>query len=71
MVEKSTMTFTYDYTLDTPTGKVPQHIVFDLEGENKSRLTIGLSIKVLIVNVNADYNFGTYNSFSAGVMIII
>ncbi|MGA3245859.1 MAG: DUF6588 family protein [Bacteroidota bacterium] len=71
MIEKSSMTFTYDYTLDTPTGKVPQHIVFDLEGENKSRLTIGLSIKVLIVNVNADYNFGTYNSFSAGVMIII
>jgi hypothetical protein len=71
MIEKSSMTFTYDYTLETPTGKIPQRIVFDLEGENKSRLTLGLSIKVLIVNVNADYNIGTYNSFSAGVMIII
>jgi len=71
MIEKSTMTFTYDYTLDTPTGPVPQHILFELEGENKSRMTMGLSIKFLIVNINADYNIGTYNSYSAGVMIII
>jgi hypothetical protein len=65
------MTFTYDYTLDTPTGKIPQKVVFDLEGENKSRLTIGLSVKILLVNVNADYNIGKYNSYSAGIMIII
>jgi hypothetical protein len=71
MVEKSTMTFTYDYTLDTPTGTIPQHIVFSMDGENKSRITLGMSIKILIVNVNADYNIGTYNSISAGVMIII
>ena len=71
MIEKSTMTFTYDYTLDTPTGSVPQHINFELEGENKSRVTLGLSIKFLIVNINADYNIGTYKSYSAGVMIII
>ncbi len=71
MVESSSMTFTYDYTLDTPSGKVPQRIVFDMDGENKSRLTMGLSIKVLFVNVNADYNIGKFNSFSAGVMIII
>lgn len=71
MLEKSTLTFTYDYMLDTPTGKIPQKIVFELEGENKSRLTLGLSIKVLIVNVNADYNIGKFNSLTAGVMIII
>lgn len=71
MIESSSMTFTYDYILDTPTGKIPQRIVFDLEGENKSRITLGLSVKLLIVNVNVDYNIGTYNSYSAGVMIII
>jgi hypothetical protein len=71
MLEKSSMTFTYDYFLDTPTGQIPQRIVFDLVGENKSRLTLGLSIKLLIVNVNADYNIGQFNSYSAGVMIII
>jgi len=71
MLEKSSMTFTYDYFLDTPTGQIPQRIVFDLTGENKSRLTLGLSIKILLVNVNADYNIGQFNSYSAGVMIII
>lgn len=71
MVESSTLTFTYDYMLDTPAGKIPQKIVFELEGENKSRITLGLSIKVLFVNVNADYNIGTFNSFTGGVMIII
>jgi hypothetical protein len=71
MIERSSMTFTYDYTLDTPTGKIPQRIVFELEGENKSRITLGLSVKLLIVNVNVDYNIGTYNSYSAGLMIII
>lgn len=71
MLEKSTLTFTYDYILDTQAGKIPQKIVFELEGENKSRLTLGLSIKVLIVNVNADYNIGKFNSLTAGVMIII
>jgi hypothetical protein len=71
MLEKSSMTFTYDFVLDTPTGQVPQRIVFDLVGENKSRLTLGLSIRLLIVNVNADYNIGKFKSYSAGVMIII
>lgn len=71
MFEKSSMTFTYDYFLDTPTGQIPRRVVFDLEGENKTRFTLGLSIKILIVNVNADYNIGTLNSFSAGVMFII
>lgn len=71
MTEKSSMAFSYNYTLDTPAGKIPQRINFELEGDNKSKLTVGFSIKLLIVNINADYNFGDFNSASAGVMIII
>ena len=71
MFESSSMTFTYDYTLDTPTGEIPQRITFDLKGENKTRLTFGLSIKLAVININADYNIGQFNSYSAGVMIII
>ncbi len=71
MFESSSMTFTYNYTLDTPTGPVPQKISFKLEGQNKSRLTLGASIKLLILNFNADYNFGKFKSASAGVMFII
>jgi hypothetical protein len=71
MVERSSMTFTYDYEIDTPTGPVPRNVRFELEGGNKRRVTAGLSLKFLIVNVNADYNWGTYRSMSAGLMIII
>lgn len=71
MLESSSMIFTYDYELDTPTGRVPQKVTFELEGENKSRFTVGMSLKILLINVNADYNFGTYNSVSAGIMIVI
>ena len=71
MLERSSMTFTYDYELDTPTGRIPQKVTFELEGENKSRITAGVSLKILLFNINADYNWGTYKSVSAGVMIII
>jgi len=70
MIESSKMMFTYDYLIDTPAGKIPQKVKFELEGENTSRVTVGLSFKLLLVNVNADYNFGTYNSVTAGAMII-
>ncbi|MBM4170002.1 MAG: hypothetical protein FJ215_12730 [Ignavibacteria bacterium] len=69
MIESSKMKFTYDYMIDTPAGKVPQKVNFELEGENTSRFTVGLSFKLLLVNVNADYNFGTYKSVTAGAMI--
>lgn len=71
MIESSKMKFTYDYLIDTPAGQIPQKVNFELEGENTSRFTVGLSFKLLLVNVNADYNFGTYNSVTAGVMIIL
>jgi hypothetical protein len=71
MVESSSMTFTYDYFVDTPAGKVPQKVEFELTGENKTRVTAGLSIKVLIVNINADYSWAKYNSASIGLMFII
>jgi hypothetical protein len=71
MVESSKMTFSYDYFLDTPTGRQKQTVEFELDGENKTRITAGLSIKVLIVNINADYNWSKYNSASIGVMFII
>ena len=74
MLESSTMTFTYDADLPDPTmtgALTKQHIQFDLESANKSRLVLGLSLKLLFINVNADYNIGKYNSYTAGVMIII
>lgn len=71
MLESSSMKFTYDYSVDTPAGKIPQAVQFELEGENTSRFTLGLSFKLLLINVNVDYNIGNYNSITAGAMIIL
>ncbi len=70
LIEKSTLHFTYDFTLDA--GTLYQQtfpIDFELEGENKSRITVGLSMKLLMFNINADYNMGNYNSVTFGIMI--
>ena len=67
MFEKATMEVEYDYLVETPAGLVADKINFKLDGENKNRLTLGLSIRILLVNINADYNFGKYNSVTAGV----
>ena len=62
-LESSSVDVSYTYL--SPTGaKLP--IKFSLDGENKSRLTVGASLKLLLFNINADYNVATYNSFSAG-----
>ena len=72
MLESSTMTFNYTSNLTTPGGGTQQVTVnLPLKGDNKSRLTLGLSLKLLFLNINADYNISTYNSFTGGVMFII
>lgn len=65
MYENSSFDFNYDFELD---GEVIP-ISFELEGENKYRATAGLSVRLFLINLNADYNFAKYNSFSAGIMV--
>ncbi len=70
LIEKSTLHFAYDFTLDAGTlYEQTFPIDFELEGENKSRITVGLSMKLLMFNINADYNMGNYNSVTFGIMI--
>jgi hypothetical protein len=73
MLESSKMTFTYDYDEPVPgtNVKTKNTITFDLNGENTSRIILGLSLKLLFLNFNADYNIAKYNSFTGGVMFII
>lgn len=71
MIESSTMRVTYDYIVQAPSGDIEQKIDFEIDGENTTRFTIGLSIRLLIININADYNIGQYNSLSAGVNFAI
>ncbi len=72
-IESSTMSFSYtpvSVVLPDGTTKPIGTGHFDLEGENKSRLTVGLGLHLLFLNVNADYNIGTYNSFTVGIMLL-
>jgi len=71
MIESSTMVVTYDFIVNTPAGPNIQKINFEIDGENVTRLTMGLSIRFLIINLNADYNIGQYNNFSLGINFAI
>lgn len=52
-------------------GVTPPDIAFEIEGKNSSRLTLGLSLRLLIFNINADYNIGKYNNLTAGIFFAI
>ncbi|MDE3058934.1 MAG: hypothetical protein KGJ59_13355 [Bacteroidota bacterium] len=73
MIESSkmTVTYAYTYTVNPNLPPVSDQISFELEGANKTRLTLGVSIKLLFLNINADYNLGSQNSATAGLMFII
>jgi hypothetical protein len=75
-LESSTMSFHYDFTStekdaagNVTTKTVP--VKFDLDGDNSYRATVGVSLRFLVLNINADYNFAQYNSFSGGVMFAL
>lgn len=76
-VESSSMTVSYTYDAPDPNPLAPPGSVvqtpvsFTLDGENSARLTLGLSFKLAIFKLNADYNIAKYNAFSAGFGIII
>jgi Family of unknown function (DUF6588) len=73
MIESSkmTVTYAYTYTADPNLPPISDQINFEVDGANKTRLTLGVSIKLLFLNINADYNLGTQNSATAGLMFII
>lgn len=63
--EKSTFDFSYDLEVDGE--QIP--IAFSVDGENKYRATAGVSVRLLAININGDFNYAKYPSYSAGVMI--
>ena len=75
MIEKSKMSVNYQYKVDGQTFNVE---IEDLEeavnGENpsKTRLTFGCNLRLLLFNVNVDYNIGKiYNSVTVGLMFAL
>lgn len=73
-LESSKMTITYTFNAPNPIAgqpPVPTPISFELDGENSARLTLGVSFKLAIIKLNADYNISKFNSLSAGLGFII
>ncbi len=57
-----------DYTVDDPGNPYHgQHVAFDLEGNNTSRITAGARLQLTLITVNADINIGEYTAYSVGV----
>lgn len=72
--ESSTMRVKYSFLAPNPAGgaPIPTPITpLELEGENSARFTIGASLKLAFIKLNADYNIAKFNTFSAGLGIII
>ncbi len=69
--ESSNIDVAYDVTYDSPTGSVKNTIKYGLEGENSSRLTIGATLKLLLLGISVDYSLAKYNSVSASLNIKI
>jgi hypothetical protein len=69
--EKSSMKFHYDYPTLSTEPDAPEYIRirFDAEGKNTSRITAGLSFRLGLVNLNADFNLAKYPSATAGLML--
>ena len=67
MLEFSSINVSYDFQVDD----LSFPIEFSQEGDNKYRLILGLSARVLFLNINADINLGKYTSFTVGAMFAL
>ena len=61
------MNVTYNFAVEGPTGTQQIPVAFELNGENSSRLTLGLGIRLLVVNINVDYSLAKQNTATAGL----
>ncbi|MFO7659551.1 MAG: DUF6588 family protein [Candidatus Cloacimonadaceae bacterium] len=70
-IEKSKMHFRYDYQTGSTTNQIPEviNIDFNVDGKNKNKFTTGLSLRLGLLNFNADVNFAKYPSASAGLAL--
>lgn len=67
MLESSSMEFSYEFQADPDLD--PINIDFEVDGKNKSRLTLGTSFRLGVANLNFDYNMGDYNSVTMGLAL--
>ncbi len=61
-IEDSDMTVSYQYDLDG------SNVEFSVDGIQESRFTVGASMNLLIMKLNAEMGIGDVNTYSAGLM---
>jgi len=62
-IGKESSTFTASYKMEGDTEKTD----FEIKGKNNMRFTAGLNIKILVLQVNAEYSMGEYPAAGLGV----
>lgn len=70
--ENSKTTVKYDYQSNETVNGVPvppTQVKFEAEGDNNSAFTVGLNIKLVAININADYKFSKTKTASVGVSL--
>lgn len=65
--ESSETTIKYNYNFDTEVGPQTAKISFDLEGANTSAFTVGVALKLAVLNLNVDYKMAKVNTVGAGI----
>lgn len=71
-VESSKTTVKYDYQSNQVINGVPvppTRVEFELEGENSTAFLVGLNIKLVAININADYKMAKTKTASAGISV--
>ncbi len=70
--EKSKTSVTYDYQSNETVNGVPvppTKVKFEAEGNNGSAVTVGMNIKLVALNINADYKFAKTRTLSVGISL--
>lgn len=66
-LETSKTDVSYEYTFDTPAGPQTADFTLNLEGENSFGTTIGVNLKLAVLNIFADYKMAKVSTFSGGL----
>ncbi|MBM4170510.1 MAG: hypothetical protein FJ214_01405 [Ignavibacteria bacterium] len=62
----------YDYQSNETINGVkvkPVNLGFDIKSQNSASFVVGLSIKLAVININADYKMANINTASAGISL--
>lgn len=64
-LEKSSLDIAYDYDNE---GQI-ERVTFGMEGENSSRVTLGLALDLAVLQIFGDINMAKQTTYSAGVTV--